>query len=121
MRDGHILVTGGSALVDPSTELYDPVTGYNKDGMLSQAETDAHHAAIARGHVAPRLTSAPHPTPASAFVLMDDNKDGYLTLAELSASDMLHKHFNAADLDKDGRLTPTEVDAHHAAMGTHAH
>ena len=93
----------------------------NRDGMLSNAEIDAHNAAVARGAVAPRLTSAPHPTPADAFVAMDDNADGYLTLSELAASDKLHVNFNAVDVDKDGRLTPTEVEAHHAAMGAHSH
>jgi Ca2+-binding EF-hand superfamily protein len=93
----------------------------NGDGMLSRAEADAHHLAVARGQTAERLTAAPHPTPTEAFSMMDDNADGFLTLTELSASDMLHQHFNVADTDKDGRLTPTEVDAHIAAMGGHQH
>jgi Ca2+-binding EF-hand superfamily protein len=93
----------------------------DKDGKLSRAEVEAHHAAVGRGHMVERLTAAPHPTPTEAFAQMDDNADGYLTLTELSASDMLHQHFNVADADKDGRLTPTEVDAHVAAMGGHDH
>lgn len=93
----------------------------DKDGKLSRAEVEAHHAAVGRGHMVERLTAAPHPTPTEAFAQMDDNADGYLTLTELAASDMLHQHFNVADTDKDGRLTPTEVDAHVAAMGGHDH
>ena len=93
----------------------------NRDGMLSRAEIDAHNAAVASGQVAPRLTAAPHPSPADGFVTMDDNADGFLTLTELSASESLHKDFNAIDSDKDGRLTPTEVEAYHASIGAHAH
>ena len=52
---------------------------------------------------------------------MEDNADGFLTLTELSASESLHKDFNAIDSDKDGRLTPTEVEAYHASIGAHAH
>ena len=93
----------------------------DRDGRVSRAEIDAHNAAVASGQVAPRLTAAPHPTPADAFVAMDDNADGFLTLTELSASESLHANFNAADADEDGRLTPTEVSAFHATMGVHQH
>ena len=93
----------------------------DRDGMLSRAEIDAHNAAVASGAVAPRLTAAPHPSPADAFVAMDDNADGYLTLTELAASERLHVDFNVADVDNDGRLTPTEVEAHHRTLGAHSH
>lgn len=94
----------------------------DRDGKLSRAEVEAHHAAMKAGDAAPRLTSAPHPSAADQFAALDDNGDGYLTLAELSADEMLHQHFSVADTDADGKLTAAEVDAHHAQMhSSHAH
>jgi Ca2+-binding EF-hand superfamily protein len=89
------------------------------DGRLSRAEVEAHHAAMRSGNTVPRLTAAPHPPSgpdASAFRALDDNGDGWLAKSELAATDMLFQHFAAADTNTDGRLSPAEVDAHHALM-----
>lgn len=106
--------------------------GVNPDKFAVQCDV---HSGMADGHAhnqGPGPQPSPHPHASSgaaathqaapeSFELMDDNKDGVLTLAELEASDMLHKHFTVADADGDGKLTKFEVDAHHAAMHSAHH
>ena len=93
----------------------------NRDGMLTSAEIDAHNVAMREGRVADRLTAAPHPYDSAVFVGLDDNRDGYLVMTELVATDMLHQHFAVADANKDGRISAAEAEAHHAQMHAHAH
>lgn len=91
----------------------------NADGKVDRAELVAHHAAMRNGEEVPRLTAAPHPPMSpdvEAFASLDDNGDGYLVMTELTTSEMLYQHFAIADTDKDGKLSPAEVDAHHSAM-----
>lgn len=51
-----------------------------------------------------------------SFADMDKDKDGGIVHQELADTEMLHKHFDDADTDKDGKLSAAEVDAHRAAM-----
>lgn len=64
--------------------------------------------------VAP-VASAADPAPADSksplskgFLALDINRDGYIDYKEATANPALDKVFDAADTDKDGRLTPDE-------------
>lgn len=46
-----------------------------------------------------------------AFDKMDTNHDGVVTRDEVGTNARLMRKFEAADADRDGRLTPTEADA----------
>ena len=47
--------------------------------------------------------------PAGAFKKLDINQDGFVSRAEASAYPRLQKEFDGIDRDRDGRLSPTEL------------
>jgi hypothetical protein len=51
-----------------------------------------------------------------SFAQMDRNNDGFVTMDELSPTDMLYQHFSVADADGDGRLSEAEIAQHRADM-----
>ncbi len=51
-----------------------------------------------------------------SFAQMDRNNDRFVSMDELSPTDMLHQHFSVADADGDGRLSEAEVAQHRADM-----
>lgn len=81
------------------------------DGRLSFAEIERHRM---------DMTLEPQAviTDGRTIVQMDTNGDGGVALAELWDNEMLHRHFEEADADGDGKLSSDEVDKHRAAMAT---
>ena len=79
----------------------------NKDGQISRAEFDAHHAGMkGEGKGGHGMGMGGHRDGMEMFERADANADGKLTLAEASAKvlDM----FDKADANKDGTVTPEE-------------
>ena len=96
----------------------------NKDGFITQAESDAVRAQRA----AKRQDRARHRGPAKMFDRLDANKDGSLTRAEAEAGRKTHqgakadepehaqaaalgKMFDRLDTNRDGKITKAELDA----------
>lgn len=75
----------------------------NKDGILTRAEFDA---AVASGKVKPRHPNMRGAAIARLFDSADADNDARVSLAE--AQRVALQHFDAADLDHDGTLTPQE-------------
>jgi Ca2+-binding EF-hand superfamily protein len=75
----------------------------NKDGILTRAEFDA---AVASGKVKPRHPNMRGAAIARLFDSADTDNDGRVSLAE--AQRVAFQHFDAADLNHDGTLTPQE-------------
>lgn len=108
----------------------------NKDGKLSKDEMPARHGrghdkrgrgplqAMSRldtdkdGRISRTEATAAEGRMASRFDQLDANKDGYVDRAdhEIRAKQRKDQWFAAADTDKDGKLTRTEV---HAAKSLH--
>ena len=61
--------------------------------------------------VAATLAFAGEPTEKKAFSDLDKNKDGVITQSEASVDRELVAHFNDADADRNGFLTPSEFDS----------
>ena len=74
----------------------------NRDGALTQAETQAVERKSAPGGISANARAMA----GRMFALADLDKDGRLTLAEATGSAL--KQFDVADLNRDGRLTPDE-------------
>ncbi|MEJ7746260.1 MAG: hypothetical protein WKF61_05825 [Luteimonas sp.] len=81
------------------------------DGRLSYAEVERH-----------RLDMGMEPqaviTDGRSVNQMDKNGDGGISHDELWNNEMLYRHFDEADKDRDGWLSASEVDAHRAAMAS---
>jgi Ca2+-binding EF-hand superfamily protein len=75
----------------------------NKDGILTRAEFDA---AVASGKVKPRHPNMRGAAIARLFDSADTDNDGRVSLGE--AQRVALQHFDAADLNHDGTLTPQE-------------
>ena len=75
----------------------------NKDGILTRAEFDA---AVASGKVKPRHPNMRGAGIARLFGSADTDNDGRVSLGE--AQRIALQHFDAADLNHDGTLTPQE-------------
>ena len=75
----------------------------NKDGVITRAEFDA---AQARGALHVRQAGFHHGFGDRMFATADTDKDGRVSLAEAQA--LALQHFDAADLNHDGTLTPDE-------------
>jgi len=112
----------------------------NKDGKLSRDELPRWHARGGEGqrgmgrHHGGRhgggfmaMMDSDHDGRISAaenkafFERMDVNKDGYIDRAdrEMRAQQRRQEWFNAADTDKDGKLSQAELDAARAKKGEH--
>lgn len=83
----------------------------NWDGKLSYAEIERHRM---------DMTLEPQAviTDGRSIVEMDTNGDGGVSRDELSNNEMLFRHFDEADRDRDGKLSAGEIDAHRAAMAS---
>jgi Ca2+-binding EF-hand superfamily protein len=75
----------------------------NKDGILTRAEFDA---AVASGKVKPRYPNMRGAAIARLFDSADTDNDGRVSLGD--AQRVALQHFDAADLNHDGTLTPQE-------------
>jgi Ca2+-binding EF-hand superfamily protein len=75
----------------------------NKDGILTHAEFDA---AVASGKVKPRHANIRGAAIARLFDSADTDNDSRVSLGE--AQRVALQHFDAADLNHDGTLTPQE-------------
>jgi Ca2+-binding EF-hand superfamily protein len=75
----------------------------NKDGILTRAEFDA---AVASGKVKPRHPNMRGAALARLFDSADTDNDSRVSLGE--AQRVALQHFDAADLNHDGTLTPQE-------------
>jgi EF-hand domain pair/EF hand len=75
----------------------------NKDGVVTRAEFDA---AAANGGLHFRQAGLHHGFGDRMFATADTDKDGRVSLAE--AQQLALQHFDAADLNHDGTLTPDE-------------
>jgi Ca2+-binding EF-hand superfamily protein len=75
----------------------------NKDGILTRAEFDA---AVASGKVKPRHPNMRGAALARLFDSADTDNDGRVSLGE--AQRVALQHFDTADLNHDGTLTPQE-------------
>jgi Ca2+-binding EF-hand superfamily protein len=75
----------------------------NKDGILTHAEFDA---AVASGKVKPRHANMRGAAIARLFDSADTDNDSRVSLGE--AQRVALQHFDAADLNHDGTLTPQE-------------
>ena len=88
----------------------------NRDGAISRAEFEAgrtrHVQRIAERRPAARMRHAG--MSGRAFDLADSNNDGLVSLAEATAA--AAAHFNAADANRDGTLTPDEMRQSRRAM-----
>jgi Ca2+-binding EF-hand superfamily protein len=75
----------------------------NKDGVITRAEFDA---AASQMHARMERAGLHRGLAGRMFELADANKDGRLSLAEVQQ--MALQHFDRADLNHDGTLTPQE-------------
>jgi Ca2+-binding EF-hand superfamily protein len=75
----------------------------NKDGAVTRAEFDAIGAQLKAGM---EKASMHRGYAGNMFALADANKDGKVSLAEAQAVAL--QHFDRADLNHDGKLTPDE-------------
>ena len=100
------------------------VTACNRDrDAAPAADTTAAEQAPPAAEPAPAPSPMPEPAaPVAAvdsgmpFDAMDKNADGGIAPDELAPTEMLHQHFAQADTDKDGKLSPAEVEKHRADM-----
>ncbi|MDQ3039978.1 MAG: EF-hand domain-containing protein [Pseudomonadota bacterium] len=81
------------------------------DGKLSYAEMERHREDMG---MEPQAVI----TDGRSVNQMDKNGDGGISRDELWNNEMLYRHFDEADKDRDGRLAASEVDAHRAAMAS---
>lgn len=81
------------------------------DGKLSYAEIERHRM---------DMTLEPQAviTDGRSIFQMDKNGDGGVSHDELWNNEMLFRHFDEADRDRDGKLSAGEIDAHRAAMAS---
>lgn len=81
----------------------------SRDGKLSYAEIERHRM---------DMTLEPQAviTDGRSIFQMDKNGDGGVSHDELWNNEMLFRHFDEADRDRNGRLSAGEIDAHRAAM-----
>jgi hypothetical protein len=75
----------------------------NKDGIITRAEFDA---AAASGKIKVRHANMRGSAIVRMFDAADTNKDGRLSLEEAQQAAL--RQFDAADLNRDGVLTPSE-------------
>ena len=81
------------------------------DGKLSYAEIERHRMDMT-------LEPQAFITDGRSIVQMDTNGDGGVSRDELSNNEMLFRHFDEADRDRDGRLSAGEIDSHRSAMAS---
>lgn len=83
----------------------------SQDGKLSYAEIERHRM---------DMTLEPQAviTDGRSIFQMDKNGDGGVSHNELWNNEMLFRHFDGADRDRDGKLSAGEIDAHRAAMAS---
>jgi hypothetical protein len=83
----------------------------NKDGVVTRAEFDA---AATQRHARMEKAGMHRGFAGRMFDLADSNKDGKVSLAEAQAVALAH--FDRADLNHDGQLTPQERQQFHQQM-----
>lgn len=66
--------------------------------------------------VASLAQAADTPPPGKGGYPMDADSDGFVTREEAKDYPMLSAHFDAADVNKDGKLDAAEMDAHRNAV-----
>lgn len=81
------------------------------DGTLSYAEMERHRADMGMEPQAVILDGR-------SAIQMDTDNDGGVARDELWNNEMLYRHFDEADRDRDGKLSAGEIDAHRAAMAS---
>lgn len=88
----------------------------NKDGVVTRAEFDA---AAAQMHARMEKAGMHRGFAGQMFDMADTNKDGRVSLAEAQA--LALQHFDRADLNHDGTLTPDERQQARQLMRTQRH
>ncbi|MEO6155878.1 MAG: hypothetical protein ABIP16_09160 [Thermomonas sp.] len=81
------------------------------NGVLSYAEIERHRMDMT---LEPQVMI----TDGRSIFQMDKNGDGGVSHDELWNNEMLYRHFDEADRDRDGKLSASEIDAHRTAMGS---
>ncbi|HEX2803046.1 MAG TPA: EF-hand domain-containing protein [Sphingomicrobium sp.] len=110
----------GQRMEQHGPEMFDRMDA-NKDGSVSRAEFDAAHQSMA-GHMAQpggkriRMMSGAGMA-GHMFATADADNDGRVSLAEATAA--AAAHFDKADANRDGSLTPEEMRSGHRLMKGH--
>lgn len=98
----------------------------NRDGSLTRAEFDAHHAQLVSLHGAHQARAASGPRPprmglrldGSRFKRGDANRDGFLSSQEATVMGLYY--FDAMDRDRNGQVTVAEREAFRSARASKA-
>lgn len=101
------------------------VPGLAMLAACNRNDADAAAAPVSTTTPAPADSMSAPPMPADtmpamgdgmSFSDMDKNRDGGVTLDEMSDADMLHQHFSVADTNGDNKLSEAEITKHRADM-----